>query len=316
MRWRVGFLGVIGTLLLGGVPWAAEPVAVLTEIRMGQGEVQVKLAGEPIWKRPQPLLSLRPGDQVRATGDGRGVLVFTGGGGTRIVSSANSPFTVQVPTAEAATEKLRSLVASVTQFLLGKQKKVTYQSLSVRRLRVPSPLILAPRQTRLLPGPVTFEWAGSDYLRYRVRVFGPGGLLWEQANLSRQPLSYPATAPALRAGTRYAWELKAKGHPTQRAHFELVAASEAARIEDALGLLQPSTLSGYPRNTLVLMRAGLLFEQGLYHEARRELLAAMASDPDEPSLHHLLGHLYEGVGLKDLAAQEFQEAQFLSTPKP
>lgn len=183
---RAGFVGTIVVLLLQGPAWAAEPVAVLTEIRPGQGEVWVKRVGDVSWKAPQPLLTLRPGDQLRVAGDGQVVVVFTGGRGSLIVTSANSPFTVQAPATETGAERVRAVVASVTKFLLGQQKQLTYQSLSVRRIDE-SPLILSPRKTRLLAGPVTFEWTGSDRLRYRIRVFGPQGLLWGQSDLPRRP---------------------------------------------------------------------------------------------------------------------------------
>jgi hypothetical protein len=39
--------------------------------------------------------------------------------------------------------------------------------------------------------------------------------------------------------------------------------------------------------------------------------AALARDPDEPSLHTLLGDLNARVGLPNLAAQSYEEAQFL-----
>ena len=97
MRGRLGVVGTVGLLLWAGSAWAAEPVAVLTEIRPASGNVRVKLAGDAEWKVPQPLLSLRPGDQVRVLGDGQAVLVLTGGQGALIVSQANSPFTVQLP---------------------------------------------------------------------------------------------------------------------------------------------------------------------------------------------------------------------------
>src|SRR5262245_29850647 len=62
MRTAVGRRMALGLLLLQGVVWAAEPVAVLTELRMGQGEVQVKFSGEADWMAPQLLLALQPGD--------------------------------------------------------------------------------------------------------------------------------------------------------------------------------------------------------------------------------------------------------------
>jgi Tfp pilus assembly protein PilF len=61
------------------------------------------------------------------------------------------------------------------------------------------------------------------------------------------------------------------------------------------------------------LRSGLLFGEGLYHEARRELLAGIAVDANEPTLHVLLGHVYDRMGLKDLAAEAFEAARVLST---
>src|SRR5439155_27111529 len=46
--------------------------------------------------------------------------------------------------------------------------------------------------------------------------------------------------------------------------------------------------------------------------ARRELLAAQAKDPDEPTLHLLLGQVYETTGLTDLAQREYVDARDLS----
>jgi len=308
---RIQVIGVIGLLFLQGVAWAVEPVAVLTEIRRGLGEVQVKLAGENEWKVAQPLLAFRPGDQVRTMGDGRAILVFVGGRGAQIVSPANSPFTIEAPTRETAPGKLRAVVAGVTGFLLGQSRVPTYKSLSVRSA-IP-PQIVSPRETRLLQGSVTFEWNGPDHLHYSVKVLGPEGLIWEQANLPRQPLLYPETAPSLRVGVRYTWELEPEGHQVQRAQFEILSPSETANVQASLALLDPAMLPEYPRNTVVLMRAALLYHDGLYHEARRELLAGLMADPDEPTLHFLLGKVYDRIGLTALAAKEFKEAQVVST---
>jgi hypothetical protein len=316
MRRLLSLLCTITFLSMGAPAWATDPVAVLTEFRQDAGEVAVRRAGEADWSRPQALLALRPGDQVRVSGKSRAVLVFTGGRGTMTVTQANSPLTVEAPTGKTATERVRDLLGSVTQFLLAQPKAVSYQSLSVRSVAAVPPLIVSPRETRLLGGPVTFEWSGAERLRYRLRVLGPDGLQWEQANLRRQPVEYPASAPPLRPGVRYRWEVVAEGHPGQSAQFELLAGPEAGRVRAALGDLQPAALPGFPQNTVVLMRAGLLLQERLYYDARRELLAGIAADPDEPALHVLLARVYEGTGLPELAAQAHDEAQFLSTLRP
>jgi adenylate cyclase len=315
MRTRVAILGVVAWLVGSGLAWAADPVAVLTEIRPGQGEVRVKLAGETDWKAPRPLLALRPGDQVRVLGDGQAVLVFTGGQAAQVVTQANSPFAVLAPRPASGAERVRGLLGSLTEFLLGQQSEPAYRPLTTRTVRQ-RPVIVSPRETRLLPGPVRLEWQGTDHLRYRIRVVGPRGTVWEQGDLPRQPYEYPAVAPPLDPGVRYAWELEARGHPPQQAAFELLSTAEADRVRADLALLQPGALAGVPRNTVVVLRAGHLFQEGLYHEARRELLAGIAADPDEPTLHQLLGWVYERTGLPDLAAEAFAEAQFLSTRAP
>jgi hypothetical protein len=305
-----------GPLLGAGVAAAAEPVAVITEIRAGQGDVRVKAASEADWKAPQPLLSLRPGDQIRAAGDGRVVLVFAGGRGTQVVTAANSPFTVPSPGGERST----GVLGSVTSVLFGKQDKPAYVSnfvpLSTRSLRLPPPILLSPRETRLLPGQVRFEWTGSDLARYRIRVLGPDGLVWEQADLPRLAVPYPATAPALEPGRRYAWELHTERQAVQRTEFEVVSSADARRIKSTLASLEPGALSGYPPATVVLLRAGFLLEERLYNDARRELLDGIAASPNEPSLQQLLGHVYDRIGIRDLAVDAFDEARFLATPRP
>jgi hypothetical protein len=308
----VGLLALVAT-----AAWAQEPLAVLTEIQLKRGKVDVKPAGQPDWQAPKPLLSLRAGDQVRVVGEGRAVLVFTGGRGSQLVTQANSPFTVQAGPSEGTTDRARAVLSNVTSFLLGQQRERTYQSLSVRSVRATPPVILAPRDTRVLPGALTFEWAGSDRLKYQVRLLGPqGAVVWERAELERGPLVYPSSGPALMPGSRYTWELVTREHPVQRVTFQVVSGADATRVKEALAVLAPGSAGPYPPATLALMRAGLLFQESLYADARRELVKAISASPEEATLHLLLGHVYDRTGLRQLAASEFDEAEALSAPKP
>jgi hypothetical protein len=309
----VAALGV----LVAAAAWAQDPLAVLTEIQVKRGKVEVKPSGQPDWQTPKPLLSLRAGDQVRVVGEGHAVLVFTGGRGTQLVTPSNSPFTVQAGTTQGTSDRARAVLGNVTSFLLGQPRERTYQSLSVRSVRAQPPLILAPRDTRVLPGVVTFEWAGSDRLKYQVRLLGPdGAIVWEQADLERRPLAYPSSGPALSPGSTYTWELSTREHAPRRASFQVASPADASRVTEALGLLTPATAGNYPPATLALMRAGLLFQETFYADARRELLLAIAASPDEATLHLMLGHVYDRTGLKQLASNEFDEAEALASPRP
>jgi len=314
MTMHRGWAAAAGALVMAfaALAFAADPVGVLTEIRAEKGRVEVKKAGEADWKGAQPLLALRAGDQIRVSGEARASLVFTGGRGAQAVSAANSPFTVQVPAAAGAGDKAKALAGSVTDFLAGKQKDLAYLPLSVRAVRPPRVVQLQPRETKLLPGVVTFEWSGSETLRYKIRVLGPQGTLWEQSNLPRKPIAYPASSPALEPGVRYSWQLETEGQPMQQAEFQILTADEAKRVRESLDILVPASLSGYPPSSVALMRAGYVLRDGLFADARRELLTALAKDPDEPALHLLLGQVYEQIGLGELAQREFIEARDLS----
>jgi hypothetical protein len=309
-RWAA----LAAALVLGfaAVAPAADPVGVLTEIHAERGRIEVKRAGETEWKAAQPLLALRPGDQIRASGEARASLMFTGGRGAQAVSAANSPFTVRAPTTAGASDKVRGLVGGVTDFLAGKQKDLAYLPLSVRAVRPPRVVQIQPRETKLLSGAVTFEWSGSNTLRYKVRVLGPQGILWEQAGLPRKPIAYPASAPALEPGVRYLWQLETEGQPVQQAEFQILPPAEAKRVRESLEILVPASLPGYPPSSVALVRAGYVLRDGLYADARRELLTALSADPDEPTLHLLLGQVYETIGLGELAQREFIEARDLS----
>lgn len=314
----MAMLPLLAGLGVATTTWAVDPVAVLTEIRPGKGEIRVKVGNETEWKAPAPLLSLRPGDQVRVTEDGRAVILFSGGRGPQTVQAGNSPFKVSAPTGSGPGGQVGALASSVTSFLFGKQDKPAYVSayvpLSTRSVRLPPPTLISPRETKLLATPVVFEWSGSESQRYGVRVFGPGNaVLWEQSGLQRKDLIYPASAPALTPGTRYAWELHAERHPVQRAEFVLLPPAEVTRVKNELGSLPTNGVSA---TTSAVMRGSYLLKEGCYLDARKELLAAIVADPNEASLHQLLGHVYDAMGIKDLATDSFDEARFLSAPRP
>jgi hypothetical protein len=310
-RRRSAVLLLFLLMLAGGIALAADPVAVITELHPGRGEIRVKATDETEWRTPKPLLALRPGDVVRVTGDGRVVVVLTGGRGAQTITRANSPFTVAGVTSEGAAERARAVVSSVTAFLAGQQRERTYQSLSVRSARPQPPVIVGPRDTAILIGRPTFEWTGPSLARYRIKLYGPQGLVWEQDDLPSAPVVYPTSAPALTAATKYRWELEAPRAPTQQAEFDVVTTADDHRIRSALETLTPQRAPDYPGSTLVVMRAGLLLQEGLVNDARRELVAAIANR-DEATLQQLLGRTYDRIGLTHLAGDAFGRAEDLA----
>ena len=309
--WRRGSAIALTLAVLCTEARAQDPVAVLTELTPRTGEIQVHRVAEPGWIPAQPLLALRPGDAVRATADARAVLLYSGGV-VQTVSAANSPVRIDV-SARSSAQSVKALMGGIVEFLAGQRREPRYEPLSVRGLQIGPPRIVAPRDTRILPGPVALEWSGSPSLRYRVRLLGPEGTVWERGQIAGHRADPPA--PLLRPGTTYTWMLETPGQPAQRAQFEVLQAAESGRVQQALAGLQPESLAGYPPTTLTVMRAALLVRERLYADARNELLAGIAADTEAPVLHQLLGDVYERTGLPDLAAEQFGQAHWLARPR-
>jgi len=308
-------------LLLVAAPFAPAPpvraqsgetAAVITELKPGRGRVEVRPAAGGDWKPARPLLALRVGDQVRTSDNASAVVLLSGGRGTVRIEGVSGAFTVPSAAAAGQGQKARALVEASLGFLAGTTKESSQAVLATRGATRP-PVIVSPRNGRVLPETLAFEWLGSRFTRYTVRVAGPAGPVVEKREVTGARWEYPADAPALSPGVRYTLQVTAAGHPTQDAWFEVVDAERARAVaSDLAGLEQELGPSVSPTSRAVL-QAGLLAREGFLHDARRVVVTALAADRDEPTLHLLLGDLYTRTGLTELAAESFDEAQYLSS---
>ena len=247
------------------------------------------------------IANCEPGEQVQVIGRG-----------TVRIEGVSGAFTVPSAAAAGQGQKARALVEASLGFLAGTTKESSQAVLATRGATRP-PVIVSPRNGRVLPDTLAFEWLGSRFTRYAVRVVGPAGPVVEKREVTGARWEYPADAPALSPGVRYTLQVTAAGHPAQDAWFEVVDAERARAVaSDLAGLEQELGPSVSPTSRAVL-RAGLLAREGFLHDARRVVVTALAADRDEPTLHLLLGDLYTRTGLTELAAESFDEAQYLSS---
>lgn len=289
---------------------AGETVGMITEIKIGRGKVEVK-TGAADWRPASPLNALRAGDQVRASGDATAVVLLAGGRGTAQVEAKNSPYTVAAGQADAGKmQKAQTLLSASLGFLAAGTKEPPKALLSTRSATRP-PQILTPRNGPVLPDALVFEWLGTQFSRYTVRVLDPAGVVLERKGVVGARFAYPADAPALKSDVRYRFQVEALGHPPQETWFEVVDPARAASVREDLKQLEAALGSGVPPSSLAEVKSGALASEGLLHDARLLALAALARDPDEPALHTLLGNLYLKTGLPQLAAESLEEAQFL-----
>jgi len=259
-----------------------------------------------------PLLTLRAGDTVITTQDAWVVIVLTGGRGSVRVDEANAPFSVSAPLVDRGplNKGLRILEASFN--FLSTTRDLPIGTLGTRSGMKP-PAILTPRNGRVLPDSLVFEWRGSRSSLATVRIVGPGGLVLERTNFAGARFEYPRSAAPLVAAVRYRFQLlPVSASPPPEVWFELLDATDAQAIRGELHDLDEA-LAGAPPPpaTLAELRAGVLAGHGLLHDARLGLAEEIARHPDEPALHFLLGDLYLRQGLSEEATESFAEARLL-----
>jgi hypothetical protein len=299
-------------LLALAAPAAAqtgETAAVITELKPARGRVEVKPAAGGDWRPARPLLALRAGDVVRTSENASAVVLLSGGRGSVRVEGAAGTLTVPAVSTTGQGQKAKALVEASLGFLAGTTKESSQAVLATRSVARP-PVILSPRNGRVLPEALAFEWLGSRFTRYAVRLVGPTGPVIER-QVTGARWEYPADAPALAPNVRYTLQVSGASQPPQEAWFEVLDSARARAVAGDLTALEQELGTAVSPTSRAVMRAGLLAREGLLHDARRVVVAALDGDRDEPTLHLLLGDLYTRTGLTDLASESFDEAQFL-----
>jgi hypothetical protein len=305
---RPGAAALLATLLCVVAPaGAAGPVGVVTELHVAGGQVDVRPAGSGDWQPVKPLLSVHEGDQLRASGASRAVVVFASTQRPAVVTAANSPYTAMAPPQPGLVERVTAAVG----FLQTMPREASRRALTVRGgPRELAPIVLlAPRESVVAPDAVGFEWAGPDTTPYTVRVVsGDGRVLWEKANLAASAIVLPRDEARLGPG-RYRWEVETKEHGIQQAAFNVATTEAAAQARAGAAAVEQA---GYPAATTAVLKAAALMRERFYVDARRELLRAIATSPTEPTLHQLLAELYAVTGPDSLAAAEHATAEALA----
>jgi hypothetical protein len=290
--------------------YSQEAVAVITELKFNRGDIQLRASSGAAPAKPAVLQSLYAGNVIQTSGDAVAVVFFTDGSRTVAVDEKNPNFEIRA--GQSKNSPAGSKVREVAGLLLGKKKPPTYVALSVRGKPQP-PTLLSPRNTKLSNDAPIFQWMGMDQQPGSVKVFGPQGVIWSADNINLTKIAYPASAPRLQPDVEYAWVIEKKGFAVNRVSFKLLRSADADAIKERMAEL--SSVSDASRTTLAVLKANLLMSKELFHDAREVLIEAIAADADEPTLHFVLAELYDKIGIKNLAGEEYNEAEYLAKAK-
>jgi hypothetical protein len=287
-----------------------EVIAVITELKLNKGDIQITHPGRSTAERPAILQSLYHGSRLHVSKNAVATILFTDGMRTVTVDENNSPFEIK---SAAKSAHGHGRFKDVANTLLGKKSPPDLVPLTVRG-KSRGPTLLTPRETKLLTPTPRFQWVDMEEQPRTIKVFGPSAMLWSLENVAATQLDYPSSAPALRPGDQYSWSVEERGGPAEWATFTLLSPEESQAIQDQLAEIGSSdTVS---ETTVAVVKGSFLISRELYYDAREILLEAAIADPEEPTLHFLLGEVYENTGIKHLAQEEYSQAQLLGTKEP
>jgi hypothetical protein len=300
------FIFLIFVLTVGRRAHSEEMVAVITELKLNGGDVQVRFGGKNNHVRPAVLQSLTPGTQILVSKDALVVVLFVDGSKSVTLDAAKSPFEIKVN--QGQVEQGRATLSQVAGLLVGKKQRLTYVALATRGSKQ-IPTLLSPQNTKIMSERPNLQWMGMDRQAGTIRMYSADGLIWSVENLVLTQIKYPGDAASLNPGEKYSWSLERKGFAPEKAYFEIVSHEKLTSIQEKLASLQQTSFAS--PTTLAVLKSTLLVSNELYYEAREILMDAIKTDPDEPTLHFLVGEIYEKTGVKSLAAEEYGEAEFL-----
>lgn len=308
-------------MFLVSVSGAWAMVAMITEVKSGDGAIELRSGGKGEWKRAAPLLSLEPGDTIRVSRSGSVVVMYANGKDVVRITATNSPFTIKaLKKSGTRDEKTQALFKDLTGFLANKKRDTLSAPLAVRgkRIELPSDLvpaqpvhILAPAQTIVLNPRPAVEWVGPARTLYAVRMLQGDRIVWERKNLVRPRLAYPADEAGLAEGVRYALEVRAGDGSPATTWIQVATAEERKAVEAKCAQVEQSAAESLPVAVKTSLLYAVLASEGYWFDARERLLAAMNADNDNPLLHLLLGDYYSMAGVQHLASEEYEEAEFL-----
>lgn len=314
--WQRGCAVILmaSTILLASAEADAEQAraaGMVTRVSGERGVVEVMPQGDLHWKRVGPLLALRAGDTIRATADASVIVILSGDTRPVKIDSTNSPFLIPARQPNLArSEKAVALLRAVIDYLSSHTQDKLAPVL-VTRHSLESPTILSPRNGPMLPGPLIFEWSPSRSGSATVTVLSTTSILLTQADVTATSLKYPDSGLILAPGERYRLRVHESRRPPLEVWFEIVGTERADAVRRTLTDLEQVVSAEAPANSVAIIKAGYLAQQGLFHDARMLLLAALAQDARDPALHLLLGHVYSETDLPDLAIESYRKAWLL-----
>jgi hypothetical protein len=171
--------------------------------------------------------------------------------------------------------------------------------------------LLAPRIGRTFTAHPTFRWSHSAQAQnFIFQLYDDSGTSLYKARVDGREYRYPETAPELRPGTMYRWNVRPQvgllGGSSETFRFVRVTETEIKEIADDLQQI------GVASKEHQEQRAQILADHRLWFDAVDGYTDLITKNPEDPELHEKRGQIYDQLpGTRSLGEEDFAIAQQL-----
>jgi hypothetical protein len=171
--------------------------------------------------------------------------------------------------------------------------------------------LLAPRIGRTFTAHPTFRWSHSAQAQnFIFQLYDDSGTSLYKARVDGREYRYPETAPELRPGTMYRWNVRPEvgllGGSSETFRFVRVTETEIKEIADGLQQI------GVDSKEHQEQRAQILADHRLWFDAVDAYTDLITKNPEDPELHEKRGQIYDQLpGTRSLGEEDFAIAQQL-----
>lgn len=180
-------------------------------------------------------------------------------------------------------------------------------------------LPLSPCNTMISTLKPKLQWKSMKPAdEYVVRIYNGQGLVWEKRTTATI-LEFPEDKAALEYGASYFWNVEGKdlinSFRSLNQKFTILQESKIKEIRKEEQNLAEAFKDDPNNSSLHSLLGSYYAKTGLLEDAISEFEQVRDANPDATLPHEILGGLYSDVGKKDLAIAELQKALMLEKEK-
>jgi hypothetical protein len=291
-------------------------VAVVTEIK---GNVLIKEFNKTEFKKVFWGAQLFQGDQIRTDDNSMVSMLFANSNLIRLEANSSMTLPDNKTTSSIKTENIpesmsAAMVSGFSTLISRRDSREEKGALAGLRAGITEQAIVpdSPCNTFIRTLTPSFAWSSNKpFDKLTINLYNSKGLVWSSKS-SGSIMKYPGNEKPLEFGESYFWNVEGEdlleNVRSGNFKFSVLSNDKVMEVEKQTDLIR-KTFNNEPENSSLHSVLGSYFiNEGLMEDAINEFQIIAKINKDSPMPHEILGSIYSDIGKKDKAIEELQKA--------